>query len=644
MTLKWNCLESVAAIAVGAAACFLTGRPDTGIIVGSAVGGAKLAGLLGEARQSHGIESEAELTRIRNDILAEWEACYPDGADRFDLDSADNALARLLPRAMPDTDTLGRLVATFDYPGQVADLVIASLARRDSRFEPDGIERRFARTVIIAALDSALVNPAYTQQLIVPMLRGLGEAVARVEAGVGRVESGQHNIIAKLDGLEAAIARIQAASPSPAIAETAVQTLTTLAQSPDPALRAVADADSAGDPDAAYAQLMALGEADVTTAADRFRNAAALAAPFNVTRAIAAYARATDLDPHDFWTWINLVRLHVAEGSLPAARATLDRAAQIVGDEREQSIVANERGDIAVAEGDLPAARAAYAASLAIAERLAARDPGNSARQRDLSISHNKLGDIAVAEGDLPAARAAYAASLAIAERLAARDPGNSEWQRDLSVSHDRLGNIARAEGNLPAARAAYVASLAIRDRLAARDPGNSEWQRDLSVSHNKLGDIARAEGDLPAARAAYAADLAIAERLAARDPGNSEWQRDLSVSHERLGDIARAEGDLPAARAAYAAGLAIRESLAARDPGNSKWQRDLSVSHERLGDIAVAEGDLPAAFACYRRSLPIAQALAEKWPTNPGFAKDLAFTRQRLATLEAELRGRTTD
>ena len=54
-----------------------------------------------------------------------------------------------------------------------------------------------------------------------------------------------------------------------------------------------------------------------------------------------------------------------------------------------------------VAQGDLPGALSAYEAALAIAERLAAADPGNANWQRDLAVSHNKLGDVRVAQGDL---------------------------------------------------------------------------------------------------------------------------------------------------------------------------------------------------------------------------------------------------
>ena len=90
--------------------------------------------------------------------------------------------------------------------------------------------------------------------------------------------------------------------------------------------------------------------------------------------------------------------------------------------------------------------------------------------------------------------------SLAIAERLAAADPGNAEWQRDLSISLNKIGDVQSARGNLDAALKAYEDSRAIAEKLAAKDPSNSEWQRDLSVSFTKIGDEQEPHGDLEAA------------------------------------------------------------------------------------------------------------------------------------------------
>ena len=208
-------------------------------------------------------------------------------------------------------------------------------------------------------------------------------------------------------------------------------------------------------------------------------------------------------------------------------------------------------GDIHRVIGASGAARAAYTRARDIAT---AQDPDG----RDVEVACNRLGDVLRGQGDAPAALAEYRKGMAIAERLAASDPGQAEWQRDLSISHNKIGDVLRGQGEAPAALAEYRKGMAIRERLAASDPGQAEWQRDLYVSHVKIGDVLRGQGDAPAALAEYRKGMAIAERLAASDPGQAEWQRDLIVSLYRL-----AETDPPAARAHLARALAIARGLA---------------------------------------------------------------------------------
>ena len=82
-------------------------------------------------------------------------------------------------------------------------------------------------------------------------------------------------------------------------------------------------------------------------------------------------------------------------------------------------------------------------------------------------------GNVRVAQGDLPAAREAFEASLAIAVRLAARDPAEHRAGSATSQSATTSSGRSGRPGRLPAAREAFEASLGIRERLAARDASN---------------------------------------------------------------------------------------------------------------------------------------------------------------------------
>ena len=184
-------------------------------------------------------------------------------------------------------------------------------------------------------------------------------------------------------------------------------------------------------------------------AARTAREKAALAATRSVADAIHWYGKAAEFEPADFWTHIELARLHIAKGDLSSALRTGEAGRDAARDDRDGAVVSDQIGDVQVKQGNLTDALASYQASIDIRERLAAADPGNAGWQRDLSVSHNKIGDVQVQQGNLTDALASYQADLDIAQRLAAADPGNAGWQRDLSVSHNKIGDVQVQQGNL---------------------------------------------------------------------------------------------------------------------------------------------------------------------------------------------------
>ena len=104
-----------------------------------------------------------------------------------------------------------------------------------------------------------------------------------------------------------------------------------------------------------------------------------------------------------------------------------------------------------------------------------------------------------------------YRASLVIAEKLAAADPGNTEWQRDLSISYNRIGAILAEGGPREDALAAFCLGLAVAEKLVATDPNNTQWQSDLVFSLFWISRVAE-----PAlARAALQRAIVIVDRLA---------------------------------------------------------------------------------------------------------------------------------
>ena len=119
--------------------------------------------------------------------------------------------------------------------------------------------------------------------------------------------------------------------------------------------------------------------------------------------------------------------------------------------QRDLSVSFNKIGDVQRSTGGLkgalkglpgPASRSGekLAARVRTQRRLAAR-PLGQLPTRSATCS----GRGGISKGALQA----YRDSLAIAEKLAAQDAGNTDWQRDLSVSFDRIGDVQSARGDL---------------------------------------------------------------------------------------------------------------------------------------------------------------------------------------------------
>jgi len=262
--------------------------------------------------------------------------------------------------------------------------------------------------------------------------------------------------------------------------------------------------------------------------------------PFEASRSEPLLTQAAELAETNIWYWIECGRARLAIGSLARAAAAFQTAR-----------------DLAEASGS----------------------------DRDLGVALNSLGDVRRAQGDLAGALDAYAADLAIADKLAAADPGNAEWQRDLSVSWERIGDVRRAHGDLAGALAAHNERHAIAEKLAAADPGNAGWQRDLSVSWERLAGIHERQGDRAEAIAAWREALTISEALAARFPDSVDLQTTPVVHFAglaRLADVTTAEGRA-AARGHLERALALLQPLAAAG----------KLDAQRAGWVDWIEGEL---------------------------------------------------
>jgi tetratricopeptide (TPR) repeat protein len=106
------------------------------------------------------------------------------------------------------------------------------------------------------------------------------------------------------------------------------------------------------------------------------------------TRAVRAlWAEATELDPDDFGSWVELARVAFEAGDLPGARAAAGSAAKTAANDRDRSVALSELGDVQMAAGELKGARQSFEESLQIARRLAAANPSSAETRRDAAVA-----------------------------------------------------------------------------------------------------------------------------------------------------------------------------------------------------------------------------------------------------------------
>ena len=147
------------------------------------------------------------------------------------------------------------------------------------------------------------------------------------------------------------------------------------------------------------------------------------------------------------------------------------------------------QGDHALNQTTLDEAFGHFQAAWTTVQRLLRAEPEALRSQRDLSISYERIGDVQVSQGDLPSALSSYKQGLEIAQKLAARDPGNTGWQIDLVISLWKLASVLEQQRS-PQKREAgakyqraleILRPLAVENRLTAeqknvpnRDPTES--------------------------------------------------------------------------------------------------------------------------------------------------------------------------
>ena len=276
------------------------------------------------------------------------------------------------------------------------------------------------------------------------------------------------------------------------------------------------------------------------------------------TEVLAAWTEAAEIDPSDFWQWIEIGRLHQEAGDLNAAAVSSQSAVRAARTDRDRGVAQDQLGNVAVSQGRLEVARLAFEAGHDLARQLLSANPSSSEAKRDVYVSLSKVGDVALAQDRLEDARSAYEENRDLARQLLSGNPSSSEAKRDVYVSLSKVGDVALAQDRLEDARHAYEESRDLRSQLLSANPSSAQAKRDVNFLLGKIGDVAEAQGRLEDARGAYEESADLARQLLSASPSSAQAKRAVMVSHARL-------AQLPGLAANWRDALALAKDMAAQ-------------------------------------------------------------------------------
>jgi tetratricopeptide (TPR) repeat protein len=285
-------------------------------------------------------------------------------------------------------------------------------------------------------------------------------------------------------------------------------------------------------------------------------------------------------------------------------------------------------GSIRMLQGSIPAALESYRAASALAGELAARLPGDSARQVAYADSFKWIGNAYWYQGDLDRSLEKFQQAIALLSKAATEIPGDTELAFDLASARTNAGRVFEARGEFGRAKTLYDSIQQTFEALRTREPNNVRWLSELGDAYDNLGKVALEQGQLVQAVRAYSDDQHIKAALAARDPKNYDAQENLLISDAILGRTVALCGANEAALRYASASVTLARELVAFDPKQTYWREDLGYYSQLLGGLLRQSGRLEEAVRLDSDAVRLLDELVATDKTNARWRRELAVAQ----------------
>ncbi len=379
----------------------------------------------------------------------------------------------------------------------------------------------------------------------------------------------------------AALVRVFATSPDPAVVDRAVQATLGL-----PSITRCDDSEAltAAIPPPEDAAVRAVVE-ELQQRLDRARalqDAGKFADALALAKAVAERSQELDYRPIQATALHRVGSLHDASGDHKEAEAVMRQAMVIAAEAKDHTLVAEIWTELIFIIGQ-EQARYDQALAMRLAVEAATAQAGNQPVLQ--ARLFNSLGSVYLRQGNYAEAEKHYRRALTLRQEAVGTD------HHDVAMAYTNLAVVLRRQGKYAEARPLFERGLAIRERTLGAD------HPDLALFLSNLGSLGVSQRNYSDALPYIERSLAIREKALGADHPS------LGYPLNNLGLVRRHQHDFDQARVHFNRALEI-------------WERGFGQDHPRvaipllnLGELGEAEGDCDRARGYYQRAL----ALVEK-------------------------------
>lgn len=285
---------------------------------------------------------------------------------------------------------------------------------------------------------------------------------------------------------------------------------------------------------------------------------------------------------------------------------------------------------IADLPGSTPARELVVKRALEYLDSLAQESGSDASLQRELATAYQKVGDVQGNPqlgnlGDMEGAISSFEKSLAIREKLLAKNPTSREDRRAVAALYRRFGDVAYWKGDLPGTSENHGKGIAIEERLLAENPDDIEGMRNLRVSYTRTAYARAQSGDLQGGLEILKKASALNEKIVAADPTNPEALTDMAQNYSSMGEALAEMKDLDSAIDLFRKALKIYEDQYKQNPNNVEYAVRVASGYTNLGEAFAVKNQFPTAIENYRKALAICEDLSKADPQNTRYQYGIA-------------------